>query len=123
MSTKLKIFNYWLICNTIGNAFQAISSAVVLIAILSEGRGQNILIGDVTLGLSALFTWIQLLQYFEHWNGMVLMHDILHRAATSMYIWFGLVLPLFIGCSILGIPYSLCHHLFSLCILLEVRCI
>lgn len=126
-TTQLKIFNYWFLWNAVGNVLQAVSSMAVLIVGLTRDQGQGEFLFDVSLGLTGLFTWIQLLQYFEHWSGVVLMHNVLHHAMTSIYIFFGLVLPIFVGFAVIAYAFFWKYDAFeslgdSMIILFAMSC-
>jgi hypothetical protein len=57
----MKFFNGWHLFNIAGNIFQISASMMLLLLDATKKTGEKDSMVDVTLGIAALFSWIQII--------------------------------------------------------------
>jgi len=113
ISVKLKFYNPWFFLNIIGNIFQIISSAIVIVTFFSPISAESFYIAGPSLGFSAFFSWFQLLQYLKFWREITLITDTIYESASNLKVYFGIFLPLFFGFGLFGISLFWKYDKFS----------
>mgnify|MGYP002621557952 FL=1 len=102
LTQKLKFFNFWFIVGIIGNTLQMIGSTSIMLTFNSDA-GQDILtIDNVFIGFGCMFAWIQLMYYLKFNRSIILMTSTFSKSIVENLVFFGLVIPIFVGFAIVG---------------------
>lgn len=81
-----------------------LSSLIVIIIFFAPVDADSFFIAGGVLGFSAFFSWTQLLQYLKYWKDIILVTTTLTASGPAAKTYFGIVIPLFFGFSVLGTP-------------------
>ena len=98
----MKFFSPWLFFNMVGNILQMLSSLFIIVMFFAPINADSFFIANGVLGFSAFFAWTQMLQYLKHWKDITLITTTLTSSGPASKVYFGIVIPLFIGFSVLG---------------------
>jgi hypothetical protein len=121
---KLKFFNLWFIFTTIANTCNVIGAGMSVDAILNVNQPGYVRF--LFVGLGAMFTWVQVVQYFETTTSYYVLVSTLLRGAPRVARFLVGVFPVFFGYAMFGVSYfsgvslnfasvdSACVTLFSL---------
>lgn len=72
----------------------------------TKKTGHSILIDDnVLFGFGCFFAWVQLMYYLKFNREIVLLPSTLAKSMVENLVFFGIIIPIFVGCTILGKRY------------------
>jgi hypothetical protein len=102
LSEKMKFFNFWFVCSIVGNCFQLVGSVSILLSSAYVFSEKTLTVDNVFIGFGCFFAWFQTFYYLEFSRNIVLITTTLKKSYTLNLVYFGLVIPIFIGFALLG---------------------
>ena len=107
LSQKLKFFNFWFMTGIIGNGFQIVGSLSILLSGASTATftDKTLTIDNIFIGFGCFFAWFQLFYYMEFSRDIVLLTTTFRKSWSLVVVFFGLILPIFIGFVCLGMSF------------------
>lgn len=98
--------NGWRLFNLFGNFMQFFSSFIVTTLFFFESPNKIFTATSIMLGIGAFFAWVQMLEFFEYWDGLILMSQTFEKSSKEIKVFWMLVTPIGLGFAMVGI-YSL----------------